>query len=61
MRIGITDTFNEDKFEQYIRWIRSLDDSIEIQKLTYENNGTGDVETLDGFILAGGGEVLPRY
>ncbi len=61
MRIGITDTFNEDKFEQYIRWIRSLDDSIEIQKLTYENNGTGDVETLDGFILAGGGDVHPRY
>jgi putative glutamine amidotransferase len=61
MRIGITDTFKEDKYEQYVRWIRSIDESVEIQKLSHELDNREETENLDGLLLSGGGDVHPRY
>jgi len=61
MRIGITDTLKEDKYDQYVRWIRSVDGSVDIQKLSHELNNAGEIEELDGLLLSGGGDVHPRY
>jgi putative glutamine amidotransferase len=61
MRIGITDTLKEDKYEQYVRWIRSVDGSVDIQKLSYELDNAGEMEELDGLLLSGGGDVHPRF
>ena len=61
MRIGITDTLKEDKYGQYVRWIRSVDGSVDIQKLSHELDNTNEIEDLDGLLLSGGGDVHPRY
>ncbi|MGA3287598.1 MAG: gamma-glutamyl-gamma-aminobutyrate hydrolase family protein [Bacteroidota bacterium] len=61
MRIGITDTLKEDKYEQYVRWIHSVDGSVDIQKLSHELDNAGEIENLDGLLLSGGGDVHPRY
>jgi putative glutamine amidotransferase len=61
MRIGITDTLNEDKYEQYVRWIRKVDESVYIHKLSGKLDNTNEIETIDGLILSGGGDVHPRY
>jgi Predicted glutamine amidotransferases len=60
MRIGITDTLKEDKYEQYVRWIRSVDGSVDIQKLSHELDNAQEIENLDGLLLSGG-DVDPRY
>ena len=61
MRIGITDTLKEDKYEQYVGWIRSVDGSADIQKLSHEIDNAREIEKLDGLLLSGGGDVHPRY
>ncbi len=61
MRIGITDTLKEDKYEQYVRWIRSVDGSVDIQKLSHELDNVKEIEMLDGLLLPGGGDIHPRY
>jgi len=61
MRIGITDTLKEDKYEQYVRWIRSTDRSVDVQKLSYELDNAREIEKLHGLLLSGGGDVHPRY
>lgn len=61
MRIGITDTFNEDKYENYIRWLLSIDDKLEIVKLSYRLNNASEIARIDGLLLAGGGDINPRF
>jgi putative glutamine amidotransferase len=61
MSIGITDTLKEDKFEEYVRWIRSIDGSVDILRLSHELDNADEIEMLDGLLLAGGGDVHPRY
>ena len=61
MRIGITDTLKEDKYGQYVRWIRSVDASVDIQKLSHGLDNAREIEKLDGLLLSGGGDVHPRY
>jgi len=61
MQIGITDTLKEDKYEQYVGWIRSIDGSVDIQKLSHEIDSAREIEKLDGLLLSGGGDVHPRY
>jgi putative glutamine amidotransferase len=61
MRIGITDTLKEDKYEPYVRWIRSIDRSVDIQKLSHELDNAREIEKLDGLLISGGGDVHPRY
>ncbi len=61
MRIGITDTLKEDKFEQYVQWIHLMDESIEIVKLSHLFGNASEICGLDGLILSGGGDVHPRY
>jgi putative glutamine amidotransferase len=61
MRIGMTDTFKEDTFEHYVRWIQSVDSSIEIVKMSYELHNISEVQTLGGLVLSGGADVHPRF
>jgi putative glutamine amidotransferase len=61
MRIGITDTLKEDKYEQYVRWIQSVDGSVDIQKLSHNHENAAKIEKIDGLLLTGGGDVHPRY
>lgn len=61
MRIGITDTLKEDNYNLYIQWIRSVEKSVEIQKLSYRIDRNVEIKKLDGLLLTGGGDVLPQY
>jgi len=61
MRIGFTDNLNAEKFEQYCQWIRSVDPSIEVVKLSPSLANDGVVNSVDGVVLTGGGDVDPAY
>ena len=61
MRIGITDTFSEDKFEQYVDWILSVDEKIETVKLSNKLDNVSEINKIDGLLLSGGGDLHPRH
>ena len=61
MRIGITDTFSEDKFEQYVRWILSANVATEVVKLSHILNNASEITKLSGLLLTGGGDIHPKY
>ena len=59
MKVGITDTLNEDKFDAYVRWMAGVDGGCDVIRLSHRE-GTGSlVEDLDGLLLSGGGDVHP--
>ena len=60
MKIGITDTLKEDNYSPYVHWIQSVDNSVDIQKLSYKYLQSKEMN-IDGLILTGGGDVHPRY
>jgi putative glutamine amidotransferase len=59
--IGITDTFNEDKFDQYVRWIRETDPELGVRRLSYVDGTAPNMSGLSGLLLTGGGDVHPRF
>ena len=61
MRIGFTDNLNAEKFEQYCDWIRSVDATVEVVKLSPSLANDHVVHTLDGLVLTGGGDVDPSH
>ena len=61
MRIGITDTFTEDKFENYAEWIHRVDESIEMVKLSHTLENADAVKDVDALVLTGGGDVHPKF
>lgn len=54
--IGITDCA---KYFHYERWVREQP-GVEIIKLSYHENNSGDVERCDGIMLTGGNDINPR-
>ncbi len=61
MRIGVTDTHSTDDFRFYVAWLRTVDDALDIVKLSYRSNGHETAESFDGLLLTGGGDVHPRF
>ncbi|MCX7983827.1 MAG: gamma-glutamyl-gamma-aminobutyrate hydrolase family protein [Bacteroidetes bacterium] len=61
MRVGITETFNEDIYQNYNTWIQSMDSSVETVPLSYKNTNSQILQSLSGLVLTGGGDVDPRY
>lgn len=61
MRIGITDTLNGDIYENYVDWLRSVDDGVECVKLSYVLDNADAIHELDGLVLSGGGDVHPKF
>lgn len=60
MRIGITDHHRPNQhFDRYGAWLRSVDPSAELVKLSYLRKNLSDLSTLDGLLLTGGGDVHP--
>lgn len=58
MRIGLTYTGNDDKHENYARWIRQESREIEVVKLSVEG---GDVSDCDALVLSGGVDIHPSF
>lgn len=61
MVIGITDTFQDDTYDAYESWLRSVEPTLTCQRLSYESMKPETLGTLDGLLLTGGGDVDPRY
>jgi putative glutamine amidotransferase len=59
VRIGVTDCYNEDKYDQYVKWIRAVDPKVEIIRLSYTTERDLGEQRLDGLLLTGGGDVDP--
>lgn len=61
MRIGITDCLREDKLRQYMDWIRKVDPTVEFKTMSSSAGNADAVETIDGLLLTGGGDVDPGF
>jgi len=46
---------------QYKGWLLRFNSAIEFVELTREGDSPGEVETCDGLILTGGGDIHPRH
>jgi putative glutamine amidotransferase len=61
MRIGVTDN-QKANFDLYVQWLKRGDPGAEIVKLSYLANNVAELDTCDGLMLTGGGDVDPmRY
>jgi len=60
MRIAVTDTLgSEHKFQKYIDWLQSVDDTVECVKMSYRLDNRKEIESCDGLVLTGGHDVDP--
>jgi putative glutamine amidotransferase len=59
VRIGVTDCYNEDKYDQYVRWIQSVDPEVATVRLSHATERDRRPQRLDGLLLTGGGDVDP--
>ena len=61
MNLGITDIPDrEDKFSQYVDWLKRVDTSLRLVTLSREEGNAREVRDLDGLVLTGGGDVDPE-
>jgi gamma-glutamyl-gamma-aminobutyrate hydrolase PuuD len=59
VRIGVTDPQGGDDFRHYVAWLRAIDQSLDITRLSYRDRGKGTADAVDGLLLTGGGDVHP--
>ena len=59
-RIGITDTLKP-SLKNYLDWLTRFDAGIEITLLSHLRNNVREVDTIDGLVLTGGGDVDPLF
>lgn len=60
MLIGITDNLRpKPVFDNYLKWIRRVDPSVEFVKLSYHLKNLQRMQEIDGLVLTGGGDVHP--
>ena len=57
--IGVTVT--EARYENYPKWIKGDDDSIEIIELSAEDQNWDQIEDCDGILLTGGIDMHPQF
>ena len=59
-RIGITDTLKP-SLKHYLDWMSRFDAGIEFTLLSHLRNNLREVDTIDGLVLTGGGDVDPLF
>ena len=59
-RIGITDTLKP-SLKHYLDWFTRFDAGIEFTLLSHLRNNLREVDTVDGLVLTGGGDVDPLF
>ena len=59
IKIGITQCNPETTFNNYVNWIKSVDESIEVVALSYEKDNFEEAEECDGILMSGGVDVYP--
>ena len=62
MRIGLTGNSQDDRSQgRYISWIHRISPTPEIVMLSSKMNNHSLLDTCDGVVLTGGGDVHPKY
>ncbi len=61
MKIGLTYTGTEKKHDNYARWIKGDDQSIEIVRLAAEEDNLAALADCDGLVLSGGVDIDPVF
>lgn len=59
-KIGVTDTLKP-SLKHYLDWLRRFDPGLEFILLSHLRNNLRDVDSLDGLVLTGGGDVDPLF
>ena len=60
MRIGITDTLKPN-LTLYTEWLKRVETEIEFTVLSHVQQNAEGVDSVDGLLLTGGGDVDPSY
>ncbi len=61
MKIGITkNSSKEETFNKYKGWLLRLNPAIEFCELTHSNGQADQIESCDGLLLTGGGDINPK-
>lgn len=61
MKIGITRNSSEEEiFNKYKGWLLRLNPAIEFCDLVYSQSTTDQIESCDGLLLTGGGDIDPK-
>lgn len=58
LKIAITDTFNP-KLDFYFSWLNRFESNLKWVVLSHENHNLHELDTADGFIVSGGGDLDP--
>jgi putative glutamine amidotransferase len=61
IKIGLTYTGSEAKHNNYVKWIKEDDDTIEVLKLSAEENNLEKVPELDALVMSGGIDTHPKH
>jgi putative glutamine amidotransferase len=62
MNIGLTYTGSEEKNNNYVRWLKQNDKSVDVIILSAETKeNKGSIEDCDGLVLSGGVDIHPGY
>jgi putative glutamine amidotransferase len=59
-RIGISDTLKP-SLKHYLDWLMRFDAGIEITLLSHLRNNLREVDSIDGLVLTGGGDIDPLF
>lgn len=58
--IALTYTNNEQKHENYVRWLKASDD-VDIITLSVENDNVADLRNCHGLVMSGGTDIHPSF
>ena len=58
LKIAITDTFSP-KLDYYFSWLNRFEPNLEWVVISYKNNNLQELDTADGLIVSGGGDLDP--
>ena len=60
MKIAVSYTGNDDKQQRYLDWLQSFSPDNTLVVLSYSQNDISDLQTCNGLVLTGGGDVDPE-
>jgi len=61
MTIAVTYTGKEEKQQAYLDWLRSFEPECELTVVAYDQNDSSLIDSVDGLVLTGGGDVDPAF
>lgn len=62
MKIAVTrSTKSDEKFQKYLDWLYHADSSVQCITISHERGNFSEIDSCDGLLLTGGGDVHPKF